>query len=442
MTKRFCFQLFIVLLSIGMLGLTGCVKEGDNTAESEKTDGKTGQPQEASRPVTLTMYQEHGSFTDDEYQELIVDPVHKKYPNITVEVLRAEANKELEDYVAAGDFPDMILSSQQFIRRGNKLKLLADLRPLIQKHKMDVNRFLPEAMEEIKYFGKNGEIYEIPYIMQLSATFFNKDIFNSYGLDYPKDGMTWTDIINLSKKLGAISGGKVKSLNPTTINHFVTTLSLPYVDPKTGLPRLNTEQWQSALVRYKEIIDIPGNGDQKNSANAFFKDKNLAIMPKYSGQIATFEKMYKEGNQMNWDMSTYPQFEQVPGKGKSLEVQGFMISEPSKHKDEAFQVIQFLTDKSYMLSVSQNGRLPVVKDPDIERVFGQNLASLKGKNVGALFKLDPAPSGTLYDNTEIVQPIFTKAANNYFSGKDDVNTILRQAQDDAEKAVKDAMEAG
>jgi multiple sugar transport system substrate-binding protein len=426
--QRFIALSFIVLL----LMAAGCSRG------LESVSGDTVKnPEDSAKPITIRVLHQFGNFTEEEYKNLIIEPVKKTYPNIDVQVSLRDPKRTLENYLTAGDFPDIVLTAHPFLDDYIKLNSLQDLSPYIQKYNMDLARFDPEAIKEIKYFGKNNEVYAIPFSIQTSALYYNKDIFDNFGLDYPKDGMSWSDIIDLSNKLGSRSGGKTKSVNMLSIVQFSSPLSLPYVDLQAFKPNLVSDQWRQAFTMYKQLTDIPGNRNQDKGGDAFLKAQNLAMLADYGGRIDSFEQLRKEGHPMNWDLAAYPHFNEAPDYGLSLEAMSFMISSTSKHKDEAFKIIQLLTNKDHLLYASRNGRFPAVNDPEMQKVYGQNIEELKGKNVQAFFKSKPAPSTRIYDNSRLIESIVRSAVDKFADGGGDVNTILRDAQEQATKTINE-----
>jgi hypothetical protein len=79
--------------------------------------------------------------------------------------------------------------------------------------------------------------------------------------------------------------------------------------------------------------------------------------------------------------------------------------------------------------------LTSLKDQKYQQSFGEEIKSLKGKNVGAIFKMEPAPVPglTLYDG--IARGEAGTAANNVVKGAVDINTALRTAEEAANQKI-------
>jgi multiple sugar transport system substrate-binding protein len=65
--------------------------------------------QQDHSPVSLLLYV-YNALTEDEFNNFFVNPVKKKYPNITMSMIKkAGQGTNPEDMVSAGTIPDIIL---------------------------------------------------------------------------------------------------------------------------------------------------------------------------------------------------------------------------------------------------------------------------------------------------------------------------------------------
>jgi multiple sugar transport system substrate-binding protein len=191
---------------------------------------------------------------------------------------------------------------------------------------------------------------------------------------------------------------------------------------------------------YQDIRALPGNNTTKpGPLDAFLKDQNLAMLANYSGMLGRIEEQTAAGTMFNWDFTSYPNFPQAPGKGLGLEAHVLTISQTTKYKEEAFQVISFLTEKENQILASQNKRLTSLNDPAIKAEFGKNSTFLNGKNLAGVFKNVAArnPSPSIYSN--LVLPLVNTASNNVADGKTDINTALKDADEKANQAIQAAL---
>jgi multiple sugar transport system substrate-binding protein len=196
---------------------------------------------------------------------------------------------------------------------------------------------------------------------------------------------------------------------------------------------------------FSQISKIPGNvpsdGAYGVKVGRFFDDQNWAMKPMRSSDVlGSLDKMAKAGQAMNWDMASYPAFKDRPGVGMKSDVTVAVIASTSKHKDDAFDVISYLTGAEAQTAASENGRIPVLDDKKVQDVYGKSLPYFNGKNLKAAFynkqpkMIIPSP----YDDI-VIDKMGLEVTDAITAGANDLNTILRNAEETANKAVAEKL---
>ncbi|MDF2717711.1 MAG: hypothetical protein K0R28_4636, partial [Paenibacillus sp.] len=106
------------------------------------------------------------------------------------------------------------------------------------------------------------------------------------------------------------------------------------------------------------------------------------------------------------------------------------IASNSKHPEQSMQVIQLATSDEVQTALSRSGiMLSTLQNEAINKNFGADHPLLKNKHIESILKTKPAPY--------VVQTRFTKARGileakykDYAAGKKDVNTALREANEE------------
>lgn len=418
------------LLAAVLLSATvGCGGGGPNDEAKGTGPAEETKPQPAPEPVTLTLYMQ-SAFP---IQELIVDVVRKKYPHITLQPLLRQTGQLPADLVAAGTFPDLIYSSTPWYSEYKNLRVLQNLNEWIAKNKYEAGKLDPLAIEALKMWGDQGELYALPIYRNFAVLYYNKDLFDKFGVPYPLDGMTWKQAAETAVKLTRTDGGVAyKGLDASSPYSAISQLTTPLVRAD-GRANLLDERFALALNNLKTIYTIPGNSRGRNMQDFY---KGTVAMSTFWNVLGNFEDLHKQGVSLNWDMVTMPTYEQAPGKSFQVDSHNLSVSSLSKHKDVAFQVIAYLTSKEVQMEISRNGYMSSLTDPEPQNVFGENLQSLKGKNKAAIFKLPSAPmyKVSAYDSAIIAE--LDKALVEVLTTGKDVNTALRDANDRADKLLE------
>jgi multiple sugar transport system substrate-binding protein len=99
-------------------------------------------------------------------------------------------------------------------------------------------------------------------------------------------------------------------------------------------------------------------------------------------------------------------------------------------------VINFLLSDESEMANSKAGRLPAILNPDVRKQFGVDVPALKGKNTNVIAKYKPAPQyiPSIYESRakKAVQDTYY---NDVFTGKKDINTALRDADEKANQDI-------
>lgn len=431
-----------LLITGGLLIASGCGRETDGG----KTPADTAGALAGGEPVTLTLFA-HGVLRDQDFIDYMQEPAKKKFPNVTIRKVDADKQVTMANLIAAGDVPDFIWIGLTNLQQLTELNVPSGLEPLVSKHKFYLQRLDPQMVKSIRSYTKNGELAYLPFRSYAFGLHYNKSIFDKFGVDYPRNGMTWDEVIELARKVTrADNGVAYRGLNAgTALNRMQSQLSLPYVDPKTDKALVSSDDgWRKLFQTFQDIYGIPGNypsgatfGD---GAKAFLDTKTLAMFPQLLLlNNLDLAKAASEGFQ--WGVVSYPTFKDKPGIGPGIFSDGFVIPHGSKHPDQAFEVMAYLLSDEMQKIYSEKGNMSPLVNPDIhKRLYAESPLS-KGVDLTALLAVRSADphEKTIYDEKGRV--IVTKHLEAYFTGKVDMNTAMRMANDEINKAVAETKAA-
>jgi multiple sugar transport system substrate-binding protein len=426
-------------MTIALLCCTAVLSAACSSAG--KGEGQSPAPAEkpSDKPVELNVFYNSGA-KEDEFNERWGNKIKQKFPNYTIRYIQKTNANTLTEFISSGNKIDLYIDSIGGVSTAGSLfdlSLQEDMTELARKHAVDLNRFEPSTLDSIKHFGG---LYGIPIHTTSMVLYFNKDIFNKFGVPHLKDGMTWEQINDISARLTVKEGEKQYLGFATSPSHLyrMNQLSVPTIDVKTSHAAIENDRWKQLI---ETAILAPGKSAGYKSwvqqsgkippADAFVKDQNLA-MYLYFVDWKTQNKAFET---MNWDIVSAPTFKELPGVGAQTYPTYFSTTSSSQKKGEAMEVIKFITSDEQQLALSKLGiALPVLKSDEIRKVFGQE-SSFKGKNDQAVFyNKFAAPSvKTMYDAQ--VESQINKLLPKVVTEAMDLNTALRTAAEEANKAI-------
>ncbi len=341
--------------------------------------------------------------------------------------------------------PDIIYSSSSSHQRIIRTGAYEDLRELIKRHNFDVSRIKPILWDYIKDITKDtgGEIYAIPFNANQHVLYYNKDIFDKFGIEYPTDKqLTWDQVLDIAAKLTRTENGiHYIGLSVDNLTGLAKGLGLPYVDRKTGKAALDTPEWRRIFELNKRIFEIPGyvtpDGTWNWGRDQFMKDQVIAMRVTWlANMVGPLEELRQQGVEFNWDIAPAPNFEDQLGKTREAQIHSLSVNSQSKHKDEAFRVIaEILSDEGQRI-LSRNGRVPAIINPELEKEYGLDIPVLQGKSVQNVFIGEPLQEHYIHPYELEITPRLTEAAEDLAVNGLDVNSAIRKATDAINKDVE------
>lgn len=162
---------WVGLLILFALGMAGCQS-----------------PEPPPEPVTITL----GLYEYQiDYFEPRIEEFQQLHPEITVEF------RELPNFQGfnVSDYPeiDVYGVDLSFFLQNQVDEILLDLSPLIeQDQSFDLTDFYPGTLE---LFSSNNRVYALPSGIDSFVLYYNKDLFDLNGLDYPTNEWNWNDML-------------------------------------------------------------------------------------------------------------------------------------------------------------------------------------------------------------------------------------------------------
>ncbi len=129
---------------------------------------------------------------DGEYYQKMVARFNEEYPYITVE-LRPKKWDTLGG-LGSGDV-DVFLTSQFALSWLREQGNILDLTPFIeQDESFNADDFYPGTLA---LYTREGKRWAVPAGVDMVVMYYNRDLFDQYGVAYPQPGWTWDDFENI-----------------------------------------------------------------------------------------------------------------------------------------------------------------------------------------------------------------------------------------------------
>ncbi|MDB5085674.1 MAG: extracellular solute-binding protein family 1, partial [Bacilli bacterium] len=237
-------SLLILIFVTASILLVSCGKQGAVPA---------AQPADDTTPVTLSF---GGSWTSDVFNQRVGDLLKTKFPYITIQYVQFATGSKLSDLVTKGQVPDIIEGGSQDDPKNSwaPLGVAFDLTPLIQKNKLDLTKFDAAYLQNVRRGSVDGQLDSLPYYLYENVLYYNKTIFDKFGVTYPTDGMTWPQVYELTKKVTQKDANvQYRGLEPDDFARIARQYPLLYLDPKTDKANLTNDKWVNLMTFLKDV---------------------------------------------------------------------------------------------------------------------------------------------------------------------------------------------
>jgi multiple sugar transport system substrate-binding protein len=421
----------------------GATKAGESVPPGGASAGSKlaeSTPKANAEPFDLIFYSNSGG-TVEEFDALYGAALKKKFANYNVKYLMKQQGGTLRELIATGQPIDIIYDSiDSFSGSVIDNGLSLDMSGLIKEAGVNLSRLEPTMVDAMRALSKGG-LYGLPVRYASMLLYYNKDIFDKLGVEYPVDGMNWEQTIALGNQLTRSSGDEQYVGFSISEGHYMrmNPFSIPYVDPKSQKVTIDTnDNWkkifQTVLLGPTESSVFQNYIAEKKlnrmpSTNEFTKTQDLAMLGWLSG--AAFPGM-------NFNVVSMPTFSELPGVGTQAYPTYYSVTSISKHQKEAMEVIAYMVSDEFQMILSKKGILPVIQTDEIKKAFGSE-SDIKNLNTNAFFynKLAPISEKQVYDST--LETEYRKDVGKLITRQVDLNTFLRQAGERGTTKLKEVL---
>lgn len=172
--------------------LAGCGSQGGDSKEGGDTgNDSAGGKQE----VVIWDY-----FETDAQKQMMEDLIsgfnqsQDKYEAKHTYVPFADYEKQLTLGIASGDLPDLVILDGCSMASFISMDLFGD----VSDAEINWDEYMEGPLETTMADGKH---YGIPFATNCTALFYNKDIFDAAGMEYPNENTTWEEFHEMAKAL-------------------------------------------------------------------------------------------------------------------------------------------------------------------------------------------------------------------------------------------------
>lgn len=288
----------------------------------------------------------------------IVEEFNRTHPDIHVEwaPIPGDFRQMLITQFSAGTAPDIFYVDTFWFEELARQNMLLPLDLYIKKDKFDIDDFYPSLVNAFTY---KGRIYGIPKDFSTLALYYNKEIFDKYGVEYPTSDDTWFDFLDKALQLKR-KGMKIPLVLAPDFNRIIPFIvaangRIVTKDLNTGLAEPNSKfalQFYFDLVNKYKVAQEPANLGAGWIGEAFGKEAVAMAM------TGPWTLGYIRGQYPNVVAKTgIVELPHLIKKATMVYTVSWSINRNTKNKRAAWEVVKFLTKEGQKMFVEGAGVL-------------------------------------------------------------------------------------
>ncbi len=411
-TKKWQIMLLLAVMALSLLAMPVQAQEGGEPLIT---------PLPCDEPGNLTMW-----VWDVNWPAIInasIEAWQAEYcPGATVDLIQQPYTQFfdlLKTNAAGGDLPDVFTMSQDnfFFYADNDV--LLDLQPYWDQFGIDTSIWGSGLVDPYRW-GDNGDLYAAPVNWDTIAIYYNKDMFDAAGLDYPTADWDWNDFAAAAETLtdpeNDVYGASVYAeYQAGYANWIAATGVTPVVDAAHTRCTLGDDGSLEALNYLKDLYDkgyMPSvsvmGGSSADDAFNFWASEKVAMISGGSWALpAAFNVDF------NWDLVQLPK-NPTTGRSRSIvHAVGYVASSRTANPDLVANLILFLASDEGQAFFAEGGSVaPANPSPAIQQMWIDSFGETN-VNIQAFVDATQDSQGVtvfneIWDvmNTELVVEIF------------------------------------
>jgi multiple sugar transport system substrate-binding protein len=450
---KWIFVMAILLLTMGLMAACSDADEGtapptDGEVEQKNPPGQKDTEKETNKEAPVEEKIDYANLKADlliygpiyngDFEKNMAVYLREKFPNYNISyVSSAGDGPDFEEMMATGKTIDIYIGRSRVLHETMiPANMHYPMNDLMKKHDLDTGIFEDGYLDQLTI---DGNVYMVPVYDSLLVMFYNKEIFDRFGVPYPRDGMSWDETLELAKEITRNENGtQYIGLWSSPTHYFrVNQKSLGFVDKNNKATIDNDEVKEIFDKLYFQTSLDPGVRARATEEWLGHDDFNRNfVIGMYVMQYGWMRTPHTS-LPMDWDVVAVPTFN-GDGIGSQTYANNIGIASTSDDKDAAMQVIKYLVSEEFQMINSARGDISPIKSQKVKENLFKNVEGLEGKNVQALYYNKLAPGSPVHEFDELVisevfdSEIIPKIAR----GQLDLNSALREGQELADRLIQ------
>lgn len=313
---------------------------------------------------TAIKFASWGSKTEVDIIKPIIEEFEKENPTIRVEFMHIPQNyfQKIHLLFASKTPPDVLFINNLYLPIYADAGVLEPIGEWAEWDAYDDNT--------IRALSWKGKLYAVPRDVSNFVVFYNKDLFDKAGLEYPTEDWTLEEFLLVAQILtkNGVFGVSFEeeplfflpylmSEGGGIVSDDLSNIIIENEKSKKGL------EFYSNLRKKYHVAPLADESASATMAQLFLQEKIAMhitgrwLVPKYRAEA-----------KFKWDIISFPKGD--AGSVVPLDASGWAVADKSKHKEEAYTFINFISNKKNIEKLTESGLIvPARRDVQTSKYF-------------------------------------------------------------------------
>ncbi len=313
---------------------------------------------------TAIKFASWGSKTEVDIIKPIIEEFEKENPTIRVEFMHIPQNyfQKIHLLFASKTPPDVLFINNLYLPIYADAGVLEPIGEWAEWDAYDDNT--------IRALSWKGKLYAVPRDVSNLVVFYNKDLFDKAGLEYPTEDWTLEEFLLVAQILtkNGVFGVSFEeeplfflpylmSEGGGIVSDDLSNIIIENEKSKKGL------EFYSNLRKKYHVAPLADESASATMAQLFLQEKIAMhitgrwLVPKYRAEA-----------KFKWDIISFPKGD--AGSVVPLDASGWAVADKSKHKEEAYTFINFISNKKNIEKLTESGLIvPARRDVQTSKYF-------------------------------------------------------------------------
>ncbi|HEV7275238.1 MAG TPA: extracellular solute-binding protein [Devosiaceae bacterium] len=312
-------------------------------------------------------------WTATAYYEPLIEAYEAANPNVNIEYIdlgSTDYQTVLQTQLAGGADEFDVITIKDIPGYANLVSanLLLPLDDYMEAEGIDPAAYggVVEALE------LDGNVYALPFRSDFWLLYYNKDLFDNAGVEYPDNDMT---LAELDEKARAVTSGfGPDKVYGTHYHVWRSTVQLPGI--LDGEHTLVDGEYDFLKPHYERVLALQEDGiiqsyaSLKTSNTHYsgpFYNAQIATLPMGSWFIGTQIAKVKSGESkaVNWGVVKFPRPEGVEAGATAATITALGVAANSSKQDAALDFVKFVAGPEGAAVIAQTGTFPALITDDV-----------------------------------------------------------------------------